>query len=180
MAVKTIKEPYAHDTVSRERFLLEAEITGRLEHPGIVPVYSLGRDDDDRPYYAMRFIKGKTLKEAIRRFHQPTTGAPGTASAGIRWSSASCSADSWPSATRWPTPIAGACIHRDLKPENVLLGPFGETLVADWGLAKVVGRDDPRGPAEPASAADTPEPILRPEAAGTESDSQPPREPPST
>ena len=52
------------------RFLLEAEITGALEHPGIVPVYSLGTYGDGRPFYAMRFIKGDSLKEAIDRFHK--------------------------------------------------------------------------------------------------------------
>jgi serine/threonine protein kinase len=60
----------AGDAASRGRFLLEAEVTGGLEHPGIVPVYGLGNYDDGRPFYAMRFIKGDNLKEAIGRFHQ--------------------------------------------------------------------------------------------------------------
>src|SRR5262249_58077057 len=60
----------ADDPVSRQRFLIEAEITGGLEHPGIVPVYGLGTYDGGRPYYAMRFIKGDSLKEAVERFHR--------------------------------------------------------------------------------------------------------------
>ncbi len=70
VALKQILDCYADDPVSRARFLLEAEITGGLEHPGIVPVYGLGTYTDGRPYYAMRFIRGDSLKEAIERFHK--------------------------------------------------------------------------------------------------------------
>src|SRR5262245_41568688 len=69
VALKQILEKHADDPVSRQRFLIEAEITGGLEHPGIVPVYGLGTYGGGRPYYAMRFIKGDSLKEAIERFH---------------------------------------------------------------------------------------------------------------
>src|SRR5262249_42675719 len=69
VALKQILHQHADDPTSRQRFLLEAEITGGLEHPGIVPVYGLGTYRDGRPYYAMRFIKGDSLKEAIEHFH---------------------------------------------------------------------------------------------------------------
>ena len=69
VAVKQILDHHVDDSVSRARFLLEAEVTGGLEHPGIVPVYALGTDAGGRPYYAMRFIRGDSLKEAIDRFH---------------------------------------------------------------------------------------------------------------
>ena len=69
VALKQILDSHADDPTSRQRFLLEAEITGGLEHPGIVPVYGLGTYGDGRPYYAMRFIRGDSLKEAIERFH---------------------------------------------------------------------------------------------------------------
>ena len=75
VALKRLRAFHAFDPVSQSRFLLEAKVTGRLEHPGIVPVYGLGRYGDGRPYYAMRFIEGQTLKQAIERFH-------GTADAG--------------------------------------------------------------------------------------------------
>ena len=65
VALKQILEKHADDPVSRQRFIAEAEITGGLEHPGVVPVYGLGTDAGGRPYYAMRFIKGDSLKEAI-------------------------------------------------------------------------------------------------------------------
>ena len=66
VALKQILDHHADDPASRQRFLIEAEITGGLEHPGIVPVYGLGTYGDGRPYYAMRFIKGDSLKEADR------------------------------------------------------------------------------------------------------------------
>src|SRR5262249_5742382 len=69
VALKEIQPERADDQQSRDRFVLEAEITGRLEHPGIVPVYSLGCDDFGRPFYAMRFVRGDTFKESIDRFH---------------------------------------------------------------------------------------------------------------
>jgi serine/threonine protein kinase len=69
VALKQIQDRYSDDPRSRARFVLEAEITGKLEHPGVVPVYGLGCDADGRPYYAMRFIRGKSLKQAIARFH---------------------------------------------------------------------------------------------------------------
>ena len=68
VALKQIFDHHA-DEASRYRFLLEAEITGGLEHPGIVPVYGLGNYENGRPYYAMRFVRGDSLKEAMERFH---------------------------------------------------------------------------------------------------------------
>jgi serine/threonine protein kinase len=75
VALKEIQERHADNPVSRGRFLLEAEITGGLEHPGIVPVYGLGQYADGRPFYAMRFIKGDNLNNAIRRFHEISGGS---------------------------------------------------------------------------------------------------------
>ena len=69
VAVKLIEESQAGRPQSRARFLLEAEITGGLEHPGIVPVYALGENSDGRLFYAMRLVRGETLKERIRKFH---------------------------------------------------------------------------------------------------------------
>ena len=69
VALKRIRETHADNPDCQQRFMIEAEITGGLEHPGIVPVYCLGHFDDDRPYYAMRFIRGDSLKDLIE---QPT------------------------------------------------------------------------------------------------------------
>jgi serine/threonine protein kinase/tetratricopeptide (TPR) repeat protein len=140
VALKEIQEERAHDTVSRGRFLLEAEITGGLEHPGIVPVYGLGQYSDGRPFYAMRFIKGDNLKEAIRRFHEAEKPGrdPGERSLALR------------DLLRRFVDVCNAVayahsrgvLHRDLKPGNIMLGKYGETLIVDWGLAKSVGRSD--------------------------------------
>jgi serine/threonine protein kinase len=69
VALKEIQRQYADDPLSRSRFILEAEITGGLEHPGVVPVYGLGTYADGRPFYAMRFIRGDSLSDAIKEFH---------------------------------------------------------------------------------------------------------------
>ena len=69
VALKRMQPHQGRNEDGRRRFLAEAEVTGRLEHPGIVPVYGLGTYGDGRPYYAMRFIRGDSLKEAIERFH---------------------------------------------------------------------------------------------------------------
>jgi serine/threonine protein kinase len=70
VALKLIQTAQAGDGASKARFLLEAEITGGLEHPGIVPVYALGTNDDGRPFYVMRLVRGETLKERIRKFYK--------------------------------------------------------------------------------------------------------------
>jgi len=75
VALKEIQARHADSPHSRARFVQEAEVTGGLEHPGIVPVYGLGHYADGRPFYAMRFIKGGSLKDAIDRFHK-TDDAP--------------------------------------------------------------------------------------------------------
>jgi serine/threonine protein kinase len=138
VALKEIQAPHAHDPRSRSRFLLEAEVTGGLEHPGVVPVYGLGAYPDGRPFYAMRLIKGDSLKEAIKRFHAADGPGrdPGERTLALRGLLgrfvAVCNAVAYAHSR--------GVLHRDLKPGNVMLGPYGETLVVDWGLAKVVGR----------------------------------------
>ena len=108
VALKEIQPEHADDPDSRARFLLEAEITGRLEHPGVVPVYGLGSDAAGRPFYAMRFVRGDSLKEAIERFHAADGRGPRPAASGA-WSCGSCCAGSSTSATRSPTRTAGGC-----------------------------------------------------------------------
>jgi len=111
------------------RFLREARVTGQLEHPGIVPVYEIGKRDDGTLYYTMRLVKGKNLKKAIEdasdlserlklltHFHDLCNAVAYAHSRGV--------------------------IHRDIKPENVMIGEFGETVLLDWGLAKVKGEKD--------------------------------------
>src|SRR5262249_40026455 len=143
VALKEIKPAHAGDTQSRGRFLLEAEITGRLEHLGIVPVYGLGAYPDGRPYYAMRFIQGDSLKQVIGDFHAADLPGrdPGERSLAFR------------QLLRRFVDVCNAVayahnrgvLHRDLKPGNIMLGEYGETFVVDWGVAKVIGHPDHAG-----------------------------------
>ncbi len=141
VALKEMQAGYAEDAAIRGRFVREAEITGGLEHPGVVPVYGLGRYADGRPYYAMRFVRGETLQEAVKKLHAGEAGY--TLRGLLTRFVAVCNAVAYAHSR--------GVIHRDLKPANVMLGPYGETLVVDWGLAKVVGRPalpDGGGPSE--------------------------------
>jgi serine/threonine-protein kinase len=142
VALKQILEKHADDQVSHQRFVAETEITGELEHPGVVPVYGLGTYGGGRPDYAMRFIRGESLKEAIEHFQREDAvrGDPGRRSLELRKLLLRfldvCNAIEY----------AHSCgvLHRDIKLGNVIVGKHGETLVIDWGLAKATGRRSPR------------------------------------
>ncbi len=137
VALKEILPKHADNPDRRSRFLLEAEVTGSLEHPGIVPVYGLGQHEDGRPYYAMRFIRGTTLREAISQFHRNHPDGDQTADHALELRKLLgrfidvCNAIDYAHSR--------GVLHRDLKPGNVMLGKYGETLVVDWGLAKLKG-----------------------------------------
>ncbi|MGP0068029.1 MAG: tetratricopeptide repeat protein [Isosphaeraceae bacterium] len=140
VALKEIRPDKAAEAELHGRFLLEAEINGGLEHPGIVPVYSLGTYDDGRPFYAMRLVEGVSLKEAIERYHRehprPDPSAMEFRKLLGRFIDV-CEAIAFAHSK--------GVLHRDLKPHNVMLGRYGETLLIDWGLAKAIGRHDPTG-----------------------------------
>jgi tRNA A-37 threonylcarbamoyl transferase component Bud32 len=146
VAFKQIQERHADDPLSRRRFLQEAEITGGLEHPGIVPVYALGTRSDGRPYYAMRLVKGESLKHAIANFYAGpvAAGDQGQRSLALR------------NLLRRLVDVCNAIayahsrgvLHRDIKPANIILGKHGETSLVDWGLAKPTGQAAERGDLE--------------------------------
>jgi serine/threonine-protein kinase len=144
VALKRIRPEKLHDA-ARRRFVREAAITARLQHPGIVPIYGLGQDRDG-PFYTMPFIEGRTLQEAIDGFHgdESLRRDPGRRALEFRGLLqrfiAVCNTMAYAH--------DGGVIHRDLKPSNIMLGPYGETLVLDWGLAKRVGTDDASGEVE--------------------------------
>ena len=132
VALKELKpSPASHPEASR-RFVKEAQVTGQLEHPNIVPVYELGhRPEDNQPYYTMRFVHGQTLRDAVADYHRRRRSGHDDPVEWLRLLQAFvsiCNAVSYAHSR--------GVIHRDLKPDNVLLGAFGEVLVLDWGLAK--------------------------------------------
>ncbi len=121
VALKEIQDQFADDPLYRARFEFEAEVTGGLEHPSVVPVYGLGRMADGRPFYAMRFIRGDSLKEAIRRFHDAEKKPRRDPSqstldlrALLRRFIDVCEAVAYAHSR--------GVLHRDLKPTNIRLG----------------------------------------------------------
>jgi PAS domain S-box-containing protein len=134
VALKELRPEQSDNAVVSARFLKEARITGQLEHPGIVPVYELSRrPDTGHPFYTMRFVKGRTLSETAHEFHRKRRVGQ---------------ADSLEFSTLLNAFVlvcktiayahSRGVIHRDLKGQNVIVGDFGEVVVLDWGLAKLV------------------------------------------
>jgi len=134
VAIKELLPPKEEKQRERKaaRFLREARISGRLQHPGIVPVYELSSKPDGTPFYVMKYVRGDTLDKIIRE----------------------CEFDSPESSFRrrmsYLDNLIDVCeavgyahsrkiIHRDLKPSNIIIGEFGETVILDWGLAKQIG-----------------------------------------
>jgi serine/threonine protein kinase len=116
--------------------MAEAQITAQLEHPSIVPLYDIGADDTGQPFYVTKFTGGNRLREVIADCHHDKTCADWPAGLAFR---------------RLLQSFVSVCnvialahqkgvLHRDIKPDNIMLGPYGETLVVDWRLAKRVGR----------------------------------------
>ena len=129
LAVKALRENYRDRPDARRRFVAEARVGSRLQHPAIVPVYELGWFDDRRPYITMKLVEGHTLAALLQGRADAATDLP-----------------------RWLGIFAQVCqaiayahsqgvIHRDLKPANVMVGAFGEVQVMDWGFAKQADKE---------------------------------------
>ena len=117
------------DASSVARFLREARVTGQLEHPNIVPVYELGQRPGGSLYYSMRMVRGLTLEDALGDCDglDERLGV-------LKHYADVCHAIAYAHSR--------GVVHRDLKPSNVMVGEFGETMVLDWGLAKVAVKRD--------------------------------------
>jgi serine/threonine-protein kinase len=136
VAIKELLPENAGDVTTVARFMREARLTGQLEHPSIVPVYELA-SREDAYFYAMKFVHGRTLTAAARSYHvKRKEGQPDPLefAALLTAFAAVCNAVAYAHSR--------GVLHRDLKGDNVILGDFGEVIVLDWGLAKVMGQTD--------------------------------------
>jgi WD40 repeat protein/tRNA A-37 threonylcarbamoyl transferase component Bud32 len=140
VAVKQLTNRVARQSEVRQRFINEAQTTARLEHPGVVPVYDLIDSEGESPSYAMRFLSGHTLAEAIQLYHQKRSKSTENSVASLRLLNAFLNV-----VRTLQFAHSRNIIHRDLKPQNVMLGDYGETIVVDWGLAKNLALTGPDG-----------------------------------
>ena len=145
VAIKRMRD-VRHGSISR--FLREARIQGRLEHPAIVPVHEIAADDEGHPYFVMKRLTGTTLHDILHQQKQVSLESTATTKN---------------SRSRLLRAFADVClavefahtrgvIHRDLKPANIMLGDFGEVYVLDWGVARVQGEDEAPGSLDPSPA----------------------------
>jgi serine/threonine-protein kinase len=129
LALKLLSYRGGSTEISNElerRFIEEAQVIGQLQHPGIPPLHELGRLPDGRPYFTMKLIRGRTLREILGE--RPDPGAESPRFVAIFEQIAQTVAYAH----------RKRVLHRDLKPSNVMVGAFGEVQVMDWGLAKVL------------------------------------------
>ena len=137
LAIKVLRDEYVGDAPMTQRFVEESQIAGQLEHPGIIPVHELGLIGENKPYLAMKLIRGETLASLLRK----RKDTPEERASFVAVFEEIC------------RPIAYAhsrrVVHRDLKPANIMVGRMGEVQVADWGLAKVLS---PRADSSPSPA----------------------------
>lgn len=138
VAIKVMLASIRESSVQTKRFIQEAQITGQLEHPNIVPVHQLGKAEDGSIFYTMKYLQGDSLQQILDRLKR------GDKEAIERWPLDAllqvfekvCDAIAFAH--------SNGVLHRDLKPENVMVGEYGEVLVVDWGLAKILpGRGGP-------------------------------------
>jgi serine/threonine-protein kinase len=127
LAVKILLDKYEDQPELTRRFLVEAQVSGQLQHPGIVPIYDVGLLLDRRPYFTMKLIRGRTLAALLAE----RPGAGQDLPRFLKIFEQVCQTLAYAHAR--------GVIHRDLKPMNVMVGAFGEVQVMDWGLAKVLG-----------------------------------------
>lgn len=135
VAMKVMLDP--NESADLRRFLREAQVTSQLEHPNIVPVHELGVDEQEHVFYTMKYVRGITLKKVLALL------AKGFKPAVEKYSLVNLLTIFQKVCDAVAFAHSRGVIHRDLKPENIMIGDYGEVLVMDWGLAKVMKRSDP-------------------------------------
>lgn len=124
VAIKLLHKQHVGEAHLHQQFINEARITGRLQHPGILPIYETGTSLDQRPYFAMKLVRGKTLAEMLATRPSPQEELPRL----LNIFEQVCQTLSY-------THSCGV-IHLDIKPANIMVGAFGEVHLMDWGLAR--------------------------------------------
>ncbi len=133
VAVKVMLGHEDRDGAAVQRFVEEAQITSQLEHPNIVPLHELGVDGDGHLYFSMKLVKGETLGTRLARWKQQQL-EPGPALPGV---------DHHPQGPRRPRlRPQPRVVHRDIKPSNIMIGEYGEVLLMDWGIARVLAKSE--------------------------------------
>lgn len=132
VAVKVLRSKYLDRPDLLRRFMDEAQISAKLQHPGVVPVYEVGSLNDGRPYIAMKLIEGMTLTKLLSERTSPKENLGHF----LKVFESLCQTISYAHSQ--------GVIHRDLKPDNVMVGAFGEVLVMDWGIAKSLDEKLPK------------------------------------
>ncbi len=149
VAMKVLLDPKHVGEDKILRFIEEAQITGQMEHPGIVPVHELGVDSGKNVFYTMKFVKGVTLDEILDGIREGKTEFKEKYPLGqlLTIFVKVCDAIAFAHMKN--------VVHRDLKPENIMVGEFGEVLVMDWGLGKVLGKKEGKEKGSPAPGSRT-------------------------
>lgn len=146
--IKRLRKPFRNDPVYTAQFVVEAEITARLDHPGIVPVYGIGQDGDGQPFYVMRRIHGRPLQELIDAYH--AEGGPRNKSRASRQQLCTLLEHLIAACRTVACAHDAGFVHCDLKPAHIMVGQYGATFVVDWGLARKCTRStDSRATMEP-------------------------------
>ncbi|MGE0494296.1 MAG: serine/threonine protein kinase [Vulcanimicrobiota bacterium] len=139
VAVKSLRGELSQSDEAQQRFVLEARVTGRLEHPSIPPVYEFGQGEDGSPFFVLKLVEGETLGAVIDRLRagDRATHEEMTFSRRLQIAMALCDALIFAHERGF--------LHRDIKPDNVMLGGHGEVWLMDWGLVKESSDEDSSG-----------------------------------